>query len=140
MGVVLDSNVFIAAERSKDTEKLGDMIDQIPSEYQNDEVYISVITASELLMGVHRASDSGIRSRRQLFVDSILDQFPAISISLGIAHVHSRLAADLHKQGNMIGTHDSWIAASALHGNHAVMTANGREFSRVEGLVVIDVK
>ena len=53
---------FIIAERSKDPEKLGEMINQIPSEYQNEEVYISVITASELLMGVHRASDPEIRS------------------------------------------------------------------------------
>ena len=139
MGVVLDSNVFIIAERSKDPEKIGEMINQIPPNYQNEEVYISVITASELLMGVHRASDPEIRNRRQLFVDGVLDQFPAISISLGIAREHSRLAADLRKQGNTVGTHDSWIAASALHGNHAVMTANGKEFSRVEGLVVIDV-
>lgn len=139
MGVVLDSNIFIIAERSKDPEKIGEMINQIPSEYQNEEVYISVITASELLMGVHRAPDPEIRSRRQLFVDGVLDQFPAISISLGIAREHSRLTSDHRKQGNIIGTHDSWIAASALHGNHAVMTTNGKEFSRVEGLVVIDV-
>ncbi len=74
-----------------------------------------------------------------MFVDGVLDQFPAISISLGIASEHSQLAANLRKQGNVIGAHDSWIAASALHGSHAVMTSNGKEFFRVEGLVVIGV-
>ena len=139
MGVILDSNVFIIAERSKDPKKIGELIDQIPPEYGNEEVYLSVITASELLMGVHRATDPEIRNRRQLFVDRVLDQFPAISISLGVARAHSRLCADLAIKGNPIGTHDSRIAASALHGCHAVMTSNGREFSRVDGLKVIDI-
>ncbi|MDF1754786.1 MAG: PIN domain-containing protein [Verrucomicrobiales bacterium] len=139
MGVILDTNVFIVAERSKDSGKLEELISKVPSEYQNDDVYISVITASELLMGVHRALAPEIRSRRQLFVDSVLDQFPAISISLGVAREHSRISADLRRQGNIIGTHDSWIAASALHGGHAVMSSNGKEFSRVDGLTVIDI-
>ncbi|MCB1095524.1 MAG: hypothetical protein KDN22_08075 [Verrucomicrobiae bacterium] len=39
--------------------------------------------------------------------------------------------------GQIIGTHDSWIAATGIAHGHAVVTANVDEFRRVSGLSVI---
>lgn len=139
MGVILDTNVFIAAERSKHSNELGSFLDQIPSNRKEEEALISIITVSELLVGVHRASSDSRRARRQSFVDSILDQFNAIPIDLRVAREHSRLAAMLISTGNAIGTHDSWIAATALTFGHALMTANAKEFRRVPDLNLIEV-
>ena len=50
MGLILDSSVLIAAER-----KRFDMDAFIEAEAPTDAVFISTITASELLHGVHRA-------------------------------------------------------------------------------------
>jgi predicted nucleic acid-binding protein len=101
---------------------------------------ISVITASELLVGVHRAADPLLQDRRRAFVDSILDQFAAVPIDLRVAREHSRLTAKLLNAGTPNGTHDSWIAATTRAYGHALVTANAGEFKRVEGLVVIEIE
>lgn len=139
MGIILDTNVFISAERSKRSGTLCNLIGRIQHLAQS-EALISVITASELLMGVHRASTPRIRIRRQTFVDEILDQFNSIPIDLRVAREHSRLTASLISRGTRIGIHDSWIAATAVAYDHAIMTANHKEFHRIEGLTVIPTR
>lgn len=130
MGLMLDTNVFIHAERSSQTidfskwEKYGD-------------VYISVITASELLVGVHYAKDDTQKARRSAFVESILAKIPALGFEAEEARLHARLFATLAKQGNMIGAHDLIIAATAMVHDCAVLTENVKEFQRVPGLETI---
>ncbi len=52
MGLIVDTNVFIRFEKS------GKAID-FSSWESSERVHISVVTASELLMGVHRANTEG---------------------------------------------------------------------------------
>ncbi|HUF62497.1 MAG TPA: hypothetical protein VMN36_10525 [Verrucomicrobiales bacterium] len=54
-----------------------------------------------------------------------------------VARCHAQLCADLLTAGQLIGTHDSWIAATGIAYGHAVVTANVDEFQRVPGLAVI---
>ena len=69
MGLVIDTNVFIHWERS------GRDIDFSHWE-DHGEAAISVVTASELLVGVYRADSEARRQRRSIFVESILTQIP----------------------------------------------------------------
>ena len=46
---------------------------------------------------------------------------------------------DLAKRGELIGTNDLWIAASALAHQLPLATGNTNEFQRVSGLSVIGV-
>ena len=140
MAILIDTNVFIVAERSKQDGALEKLLKQIPPEKESEDALISVITASELLMGVHRAASERIRENRLAFIDAILDRFNAIPIDLSIARRHSRLAALLMASGQTIGTHDSWIAASALTYGFSVATNNVKEFARVPDLEVIEIK
>ena len=57
MGLMVDTNIFIKFE------KTGKPIDFSPWP-SSDKVYMSVMTASELLMGVHRANTEERRLRR----------------------------------------------------------------------------
>lgn len=139
MAILIDTNVFILAERSKQNGSLTNFLNHIPDEKNNEDALISVITASELLMGVHRAVDERIREQRAAFVDAILDQFNTLPIDLRIARQHSRLSASLMANGQTIGTHDSWIAASALSYGFSVLTNNVKEFSRVPELEVLAI-
>lgn len=127
MGLVLDTNVFIHFER----EKRG--IDFSKWESYGD-VYISSVTASELLVGIHYAQDDVVKSRRTAFVEYILSSIPVLGFNLDEARIHSGLFASLAKQGRMIGAHDLMIAATALAHGCAVLTENIKEFSRVPGL------
>jgi len=130
MGLMLDTNVFIYAERS------GKLIDFSQWERYGD-VYISAVTVSELLVGVHYANSEARKTRRSAFVESLLAQMPVLSFNTEAARVHAGLFAALAKQGQMIGAHDLIIAATAIVHNCAVLTENIKEFSRVPGLETI---
>jgi tRNA(fMet)-specific endonuclease VapC len=97
---------------------------------------ISVITVSELLHGVHRASGAQ-RTRRSAFVEHLLGGMRAIEITEQIARVHADVWTQLATQGQLIGAHDLWIAATALAHEMGVATGNAGEFQRIPGLRVI---
>lgn len=139
MGLLIDTNIFISAERSKIGGQLSHALETIMEGRENEEVLISVITASELDMGVHRASNIQHRERRRVFVETVLAQFPVANIDLRVARCHAQIVAQLMSTGQRIGIHDSWIAATALANGHTVVTANISEFNRVPGLSVIPI-
>jgi tRNA(fMet)-specific endonuclease VapC len=138
MGTVLDTTVFVeferatrtlAAERAMQTvgERLEDRLGA------DDQVAIAAITASELLHGVHRATEEH-RARREAFVEAVLNAFPVISFELLIARVHAGLWASLASSGGDVGAHDRIVAATAMSAGWRVGTANMRHFGRIPGL------
>ena len=130
MGVLIDSTVLIAHERGR-----LDLPEKL-ARHEDEEFFISVITASELLHGVHRAQDSKIRTQRSALVEAVLERFPILQVDLATARIHSRVWADLASAGLVIGPHDLWIAATAIAHGLTLVTSNLREFRRVTGLNV----
>lgn len=131
MGAVIDSSVFIAAERGKlDFER-------VLRDYGDEPVAIAAITASELLHGIHRAVGTAQRNRREAFVERVLMDFPLIPFDLVIARVHARLSAELAAKGSPIGAHDLLIAATALAIGYDIATRDERSFPKVPGLTVL---
>jgi tRNA(fMet)-specific endonuclease VapC len=130
MAVLIDSSVLIGLERG------GGSLSALVHGRENEEALISVITASELLHGVHRAPSARIRARRLAFVEGILAALPVLDIDVGTARSHAQLWSDLEKRGKMIGVHDSWLAATCLSRDLTLLTDNLREFKRVPGLRV----
>ena len=132
MGVLIDASVLIDHERGRvDLEK------HVKGR-EAEGFFLSVITASELLHGVHRAEDRGTRARRSAFVEGVLGSFPLLPIEIATARMHARLWADLAARGQLIGAHDLWIAAACLSHGLSLVTSNLREFGRVPGLDVED--
>jgi len=130
VGSLIDADALIAAERGRVS------LTALLESFGQDEFAISVVTASELLHGLHRANDPSIRTRREAFVEVVLRTFPVIPIDLEIARKHASLNADLTTKGQIIGPHDLWIAATCLVHNLALITGNVREFARVPGLQI----
>jgi predicted nucleic acid-binding protein len=97
-------------------------------------VHLSAISASELLHGVHRARSAAQRARRERFVETVLAEIPLLPADLDVARAHARLWSELAARGETIGERDLWIAATALVHDLTLLTANRREFGRVEGL------
>ena len=97
---------------------------------------IAAITASELLVGIHRATSQAHRVRRSAFVEGALAELPVLAFDLDAARVHASLSAEMSASGQVIGSHDLLIAATALANNYDVLTTNTRDFGRVPGLVV----
>ena len=130
MGLIVDTNVFIEAERRHGAVDLNPWKDRGP-------VFLSVITVSELLVGVHRANTPERKTRRAEFVEAIVTAIPILNVDEEVAREHAELFADLAVRGQIIGAHDLWIAATAITHDHSVLTANTAEFIHVEGLEVI---
>jgi tRNA(fMet)-specific endonuclease VapC len=129
-GWLIDTSVLV------DTERGGEALGRVP---EDDGHSISVITASELLHGVHRAVDSSRRTQRQAFVEHVLAELEMLPATVEVARIHADLWAQLEANGEVIGAHDLWIAATALAHGLRVATANSREFERVPGLAVLAV-
>jgi tRNA(fMet)-specific endonuclease VapC len=129
VGLMVDANVFIHFERR------GVPIDLSLWEPSED-VFSSVVTVSELLMGVHRADSDSRRKRRSEFVEAILAGVSVLDFTIAVARRHAQLYAELSQQGRLIGAHDMIVAATALHHKLSLLTDNVEEFSRVAGLRV----
>lgn len=130
MGVILDTSILIAVER----DRLN--IDTMISSYENQPVGISVITAAELLHGVHRADSRRRRLKRQAYVEQVIDLFPVYPFELHAARIYAELWASLIMKGTTIGAHDLIIGATAISLGFEVATFDLRDFSKIEGLTV----
>jgi tRNA(fMet)-specific endonuclease VapC len=130
MGLMVDTNVFIIFE------KTGSPID-FSSSAASQGVYTSVLTVSELLIGVHRANTEERRQRRSAFVEAVISGVGVLEFTVAIARVHAEIYAELAKKGQLIGAHDLIIAATARYHGLSLWTDNVEEFSRVPGLHVI---
>ncbi len=130
MGVLIDASVLIEHERGRVS------LEPRLAGREQEEFFLSVITASELLDGVHRAADSNVRARRSAFVEAVLERFPLLPVDLAIARAHAQLWAGLMAEGRLIGPHDLWLAATCVAHALTMVTANIREFAQVPGLAV----
>lgn len=132
MGLILDTNILIQAERKPGSFRFGD--------YEaHGDLYLSAITASELLVGVHRANTTERRLKRLAFVESILSAIPTLAFDLETARLHASMIAALPK--NLTASaFDSLIAATALRHGFAVLTANPVDFTLFPSLTVIAVQ
>ena len=130
MGILIDSSVLIAAERGQLD------LDRRMEEHAEEDMALTVITASELLHGVHRATRRH-RGKREGFVEGVLARVPVVPIDLIAARVHARLWADLAKRGQAVGAHDLLIGATAVAIGFRVATRDARSFPRIPGLDVL---
>ena len=128
MAVLIDASILIEAERGR--LELETHVERHPDE----EAFLSVVTASELLHGVHRATQPDVRAKRSAFVEGILERFPLLPVDLSCARAHAQLWAGLAQAGVLIGPHDLWLAATCVAHGLIMVTANVREFARVPGL------
>ncbi len=130
MGLMVDTNVLIRFEKS------GQSVD-FSSWESSQKVYISVVTVSELLMGVHRANTEERRQRRSAFVEAVISGVGVLDFTVASARVHAEIYSELAKKGQLIGAHDFIIAATARCHDLSLLTDNIQEFSRVPGLRVL---
>jgi len=130
MGLVLDTDVIIKAERLDTPLDFNQW-----ASYGN--AYISAITVSELLIGVHRADSEARRLRRSAFVEAVLTRLPSLPFTSEVARTHAEIVAALARQGTPIGAHDLIIASTAVAYGYALLTLNVTEFERVPGLILI---
>ncbi len=132
MGVVVDSSIFIAAERGR-FDWIG-----FHTRIGAEPIFLTAVTLAELLHGAERADSPERRVKRIAFIADVESRYPLLAFGRGEAAAYAKLWAALASRGSTIGTHDLQISASARHHGHCVATLNTREFERVPGIELLD--
>ena len=133
MAIILDADVIIRGE--KGAFDLQRWVASRPS----DEFEVAAITVAELWHGVERAAGAH-RARRQQYLQTVLAALPILPYTELTAYEHARLWAELETRGQMIGSYDLIVAATALEHGSDVATFNRRHFAQVKGLTVVEPK
>lgn len=128
MGVILDSSEIIALERNRGA------VETLVADREDESFGISVVTVAELLHGVERADSETRKVRRQAFVEKVIEMIPVFPFDMGAARIYARIWASLVQRGFTVGAHDLIIAATAISLDYTVITANRRDFEKIEGL------
>lgn len=134
MGLLIDSTVFVTAERRQET--VSDVVAGILQEYGDVDLALSVMSAGELVHGCWRADSAPRRARREEFVESILAAIPVVPLTLAIARLYGELDARLTARGRRLPTSDLLIASTALYRGDELLTGNPRHFARIPELTV----
>jgi predicted nucleic acid-binding protein len=129
VGLLIDTDLLIDLER-------GARAPEVDARLGDEDRAISVITVSELIHGVLRASGT-VQVRRRAFVEHMLAGLQAIPITEPVARMHAEIWADLAARGTQIDAHDLWIAATALAHGFGVATRNRADFARITGLRIV---
>jgi len=128
MGLILDTNVIIAAEREA-RRGVGGSVDQFLTRRAGETFFITFTIAGELACG---QSATPRRDWERLY-----RPYPVLPWTLEVSWHYGELYRALAAQGKLIGTNDLWIAATALANDLGIVTNNREEFSRVPGLAVV---
>ncbi len=127
----LDTNVCIAVLRGQ-----PDIVRRFATELPGGDLRVSSITVFELVQG---AAKSGRVLAEMAKINQFFDAGPTpVDFTPRDADAAGRLRANLASRGLVIGAYDLLIAGHGLSRNWTVVTANTREFQRVEGLHIED--
>lgn len=124
---LVDTSVFIARESGRALN-----VEALP-----DELAVSIITIGELRAGVLAATTVSVRDRRLATLTTALELNP-VPMDDTVAAEWARLRVLLRDSGQRMPVKDSWIAATALAPDVAVVTQDG-DFPELENLNVIRV-
>ena len=133
MGIILDTSVLIAAERH-DTA-----LSHLVQGRETEPFGLSVMTVSELLHGVYRATSHKTRLKREAFVESVIAAFPIYPFDLTSSRIYARIWATLLKKGIRVGAHDLMIASTAIALGFSVATLDLRDYKKIPELMVESV-
>lgn len=130
MGVIFDTSVLVSLERGSHS------LEKLVSGREQEPFGISMVTVSELLHGVHRADSEKRRLKRSAFVEKIIQTFPLYPFDLNAARIYAKVWANLAKKGTTIGAHDLMIASTAISLGFSVVTADLRDYGKMDEVSV----
>lgn len=125
MRYLLDTNIISDLIRNP----LGLTMDRI-RDVGEAQVCTSIIVAAELRHGAEKRGSPRLKAQ----VEAVLERLEIMPFKAPADAVYSLLRSNLERAGQPIGGNDLLIAAHAVTLGCTLVTANEREFARVEGL------
>lgn len=98
-------------------------------------VGISSITHSELCHGAHKSQNP---KKNLIALEGFTAPLEILAYDAAVATTYGKVRRELEQKGQPIGPLDQLIAAHALSLGLTLVTNNTREFTRIEGLHVIN--
>lgn len=99
-------------------------------------IFLSCIVLHELFYGAAKSAHR--RANSDAILRLLEETFEVLPFDLEAARVSGEIRTLLELKGQRIGEYDTLIAGQALALGLTLVTANTREFSRVEGLKIVD--
>lgn len=99
------------------------------------DIVLSSLVVYELRYGAERSSNP---AREHAKLDFFLERFISLPFDDSCARRCAQIRARLERNGALIGPHDLQIASIALEHNLTLVSHNTREFSRIDGLKLVD--
>jgi tRNA(fMet)-specific endonuclease VapC len=127
---LLDTNVCVVYLNQPQSK----VADQLHLLHPHDLAVCSVVKA-ELFFGAMKSQRPEQTLQKQ---QGFLAAFSSLSFDDHAALIFGNVRANLQRQGNPIGPYDLQIAAIALANDLTLVTHNTREFSRIDGLRLVD--
>ena len=127
---LLDTNVCIAIMNQKPISVIKEL-----KKHEVDSVAISAISLYELHYGVYK---SQMTDRNKKTLTAFLQYIQVLDWTDECAEVAGEIRSTLEKKGSLIGPYDMLIAAHAKCLNATLVSHNTKEFSRVNGLELVD--
>jgi len=128
MGLILDTNFIVTAERES-KRGMTTMIDRFFAAYSSETFFITFTIAGELACGRSAAPKQDW--------EKLCRPYPILPWTNDVSWKYGEIYRLLAANGQLIGTNDLWIAATASVNGMGVVTNNVEEFKRVPGLAVL---
>jgi predicted nucleic acid-binding protein len=137
MGLVLDSSVLIAAER---TEKpISELLRQIEEQHGETDIIVSTVSVVELEHALYRAKTPAQIQRRRDYLEAIYAAIPLQPFTKEIGQLAAQIDAEAKKSGTVIPFSDLLIGVTALYFGYPIGTGNERHFKMIPDLKVISL-
>jgi len=124
---LLDTNII--SELVKNPQGI---VAQKISNIGDSKICTSIIVASEIRFGVEKRQSKKLSQQ----VEAILSAIEILPFNAPADTHYAKLRADLEKAGTPIGPNDMLIAAHTLSQGLTLVSANEKEFRRVDGLAI----
>jgi tRNA(fMet)-specific endonuclease VapC len=132
VGIVVDTSIFIATQRRRFAWR------EWAASLTGEPLFLTAITLSELLHGVHRSQTEAHRENQLRLIAWVERDFRILPFGIEEARVHAQLTAELQSTGFSAGASDLLIAAIALRHDFSIATLNLVEFRRIPKVTVLD--
>lgn len=125
MQYLLDTNIvseLVRDPRGRVTQRVR--------EVGEGQVCTSIIVSAELRYGAAKRGSPRLAAQ----LEAVLGAMEVLPFEAPADTVYGRLRTRLEQEGGPIGGNDLLIAAQAITLGHTIVTANEREFDRIDGL------
>lgn len=121
--IALDTSICIAL--LKDSAFAG----SFTQNFHENMPFLPAIAAFELLLRRHSLDT----------VESFFSKVELLDFNEASARKAAEISKDLRSRGEAVGSHDIFIAATAIVNNCAIATLDTKDFSKIKGLKIVKI-